>query len=118
MQRHFTTTLSKLLPLVILKFLMKFCTDKRVSCLNQLPIAEYEEEEARGSFYFKMFGKELIYNYFTYDDVRELIEDGVIRVNNDLKDMLKKGKSALLIIKKLAVSRSILSLLFCVFCVF
>ena len=64
-----------------------------------------------------MFGKELIYNYFTYDDVRELIEDGVIRVNNDLKDMLKKGKSALLIIKKLAVSRPILSLLFCVcFC--
>ena len=32
-----------------------------------------------------------MYNYFTYDDVRELIEDGVIRVNNDLKDMLKKG---------------------------
>lgn len=114
-QRNFTTTLSKLLPLVILKFLIKFCTDKHVSCFNQLPIAEYDEEEARGSFYFKMFGKELIYNYFTYDDVRELIEDGVIRVNNDLKDMLKKGKSALLIIKKLAVSRSILSLLFC-FC--
>lgn len=34
----------------------------------------------------------MIYNYFTYDDVKELIEDGVIRVNNDLKDMLKKGE--------------------------
>lgn len=97
---------------------MKFCPDKRVSCLNQLPIAEYEEEEAKGSFYFKVFGKELIYNYFTYDDVRELIEDGVIRVNNDLKDMLKKGKGALLIIKKLAVSRPIISLLFCLSKVF
>lgn len=59
---------------------------------NQLPITEYEEEKAKGSFYFKVLGKELIYNYFTYDDVKELIEDGVIRVNNDLKDMLKKGE--------------------------
>lgn len=58
-----------------------------------LPITEYEEEKAKGSFYFKVLGKELIYNYFTYDDVKELIEDGVIRVNNDLKDMLKKGKN-------------------------
>ncbi|KAL9951822.1 hypothetical protein ACROYT_G044557 [Oculina patagonica] len=58
-----------------------------------LPTTEFEEEKAKGSFYFKVLGKELVYNYFTYDDVRELIEDGVIRVNNDLKDMLKKGKN-------------------------
>ncbi|CAH3156874.1 unnamed protein product [Pocillopora meandrina] len=58
----------------------------------QLPTAEHEEEKAKGSFYFKVFGKELFYNYFTYDDVKELIEDGVIRVSNDLKDLLKKGK--------------------------
>ena len=32
-----------------------------------------------------------MYNYFTYEDVKELIEDGVIRVDNDLKDILKKG---------------------------
>ena len=97
---------------------MKFCPDKRVSCFDQLPIAEYEEEEAKGSFYFKMFGKELIYNYFTYDDVRELIEDGVIRVNNDLKDMLKKGKSALLIIKKKVscVKTNSQLIVLCLFC--
>lgn len=59
---------------------------------KQLPITEYEEQTAKGSFYFKVFGKELIYDYFTYDDVKELIEDGVIRVNSDLKDMLKKGE--------------------------
>ena len=53
--------------------------------------AAHEEENAKGSFYFKVFGKELFYNYFTYDDVKELIEDGVIRVSNDLKDLLKKG---------------------------
>lgn len=46
-------------------------------------------------FYFKVFGKELIYNYFIYEDVRELIEDGVIRVNKDFKDLLKEGKSNL-----------------------
>lgn len=63
----------------------------RFSCVKQLPITEFEEEKAKGSFYFKVLGKEVMYNYFTYDDVRELIEDGVIRVNNDLKDMLKKG---------------------------
>lgn len=34
-----------------------------------------------------------MYNHFTYEDVRELIEDGVIRVNKDLKDLLKEGKS-------------------------
>lgn len=60
---------------------------------NQLPITEHEEEKAKGSFYFKVFGKELFYNYFTYDDVKELIEDGVIRFSNDLKDLLKKGKN-------------------------
>ena len=32
-----------------------------------------------------------MYNYFTYEDVKELIEDGVIRVDNNLKDILKKG---------------------------
>ena len=64
-----------------------------MSCfsIKQLPTAEHEEETAKGSFYFKVFGKELFYNYFTYDDVKELIEDGVIRVSNDLKDLLKKG---------------------------
>lgn len=64
-----------------------------MSCfsIKQLPTAEHEEEKAKGSFYFKVFGKELFYNYFTYDDVKELIEDGVIRVSNDLKDLLKKG---------------------------
>lgn len=50
-----------------------------------------EGEKTKGSFYFKVLGKELMYNYFTYEDVKELIEDGVIRVDNNLKDILKKG---------------------------
>lgn len=57
----------------------------------QLLIVEYEEEKVKGFFYFKVFGKELFYNYFIYDDIKELMEDGVIRVSNDLKDLLKKG---------------------------
>ena len=71
--------------LSILKKLFFFPTRK------QLPITELEGEKTKGSFYFKVLGKELMYNYFTYEDVKELIEDGVIRVDNNLKDILKKG---------------------------
>ncbi|CAH3178702.1 unnamed protein product, partial [Porites lobata] len=67
--------------------------DKEIREIKKmLPITELEGEKTKGSFYFKVLGKELMYNYFTYEDVKELIEDGVIRVDNNLKDILKKGK--------------------------
>ena len=86
---------SKLLLLIICRVICEVSSWTECFFFNQLPITEYEEEKAKGSFHFKVLGKELIYKHFTYEDVRELIEDGVIRVNNDLKDMLKKGKSNL-----------------------
>ena len=58
---------------------------------QKLPTAQYEEEKTKGSFYFKMMGKELFYNSFTDEDVKGFIDDGFLSMQGEFTELLRKG---------------------------
>lgn len=60
--------------------------------MKQLPTAQFEETKTKGSFYFKLMGKELMYNYFSADDVKHLIKDEAFDIKSKFTELLGEGE--------------------------
>ncbi|XP_074612059.1 vitellogenin-2-like isoform X3 [Acropora palmata] len=67
--------------------------EKEVREINKmLPTAQSEETKTKGSFYFKLMGKELMHNYFSADDVKHLLEDEAFDIENKFTELSEEGK--------------------------
>lgn len=60
--------------------------------MKQLPTAQSEETKTKGSFYFKLMGKELMYNYFSADDVKHLLEDKAFDIESKFTELRGEGE--------------------------
>ena len=60
--------------------------------MKQLPTAQSEETKTKGSFYFKLMGKELMYNYFSADDVKHLLGDKAFDIKSKFTELLGESE--------------------------
>ena len=60
--------------------------------MKQLPTAQSEETKTKGSFYFKLMGKELMHNYFSADDVKHLLEDEAFDIESKFTELSEEGE--------------------------
>ena len=60
--------------------------------MKQLPTAQFEETKTKGSFYLKLMGKELMYNYFSADDVKHLLEGEAFDIESKFTELSGEGE--------------------------